>query len=867
MRSEIEIHVEERFGIDRVLEPVRIGVPFPKGMLCSGDRLRLKSEHGPALLQSRVLGRWSDGSAQWVLIEFLATVPAGRSVGYRLEVFSDAATAMVADSRLSVVEQAGRIVVDTGKGSFRIDKGTCPFSNSGSGDDVFASMIGSSITLTNTHGEPLRAEVEKLATRERGPIRAGVTGQGRFRKRKDTFARFRIAYHFFSGLPVFAMEFEVHNPRAARHPGGYWDLGDAGSIFFRDLSISISGLRKEGLLKWTTDPTGQYNAESGSRWILYQDSSGGENWNCHNHFDRHGRSTTSFRGYRVLRGESAKQEVIQTGDRALPTVSAQTRHGWISVAVQDFWQNFPKSLEFSGSELRIGLFPGKSTAGFELQGGERKRHTVFFEFGGETSRPGAITYLQLPLSVGLDPEWVERSGALPYFVSEKKDSNTRYASYVKRAIEGSDSFFSKREKIDEYGWRNYGDLYADHENTGHEGGRPLVSHYNNQYDFLYGAFVHYLRSIDPRWWELMVSSAKHVMDIDIYHTDEDKSAYNHGLFWHTDHHRDAGGSTHRTYSKSQMGPGGGPSNEHNYTTGLLSYYFFTGNPEAWEAVLELAGWVLAMDDGAKNLLGLFDDGPTGLATRTASADYHKPGRGAGNSINALLDAYWMTRERAYLESGEKLIRRCIHPADDIGRLRLNDPERKWSYLVFLQVLGKYLDMKTEMSEADYSFFYARESLLHYARWMSGNEVPYKDVLHKVEFPTETWPAHDVRKSCIFNFAAKYAPPEESPLFARKARHFFERSLGDLLTFETAATTRPMVIQIVNGPMQGYFDMHGTVLVPYVNHAHEFGRPADFIPQKSRLRKTILSKLKTAESDLKRIVLEAAMRFARSLKLG
>ena len=48
-------------------------------------------------------------------------------------------------------------------------------------------------------------------------------------------------------------------------------------------------------------------------------------------------------------------------------------------------------------------------------------------------------------------------------------------------------------------------------------------------------------------------------------------------------------------------------------------------------------------------------------------------------------------------------------------------EHRWSYTVFLQVLGKYLDMKTEAGVTDWMFSYARESLLHYARWIARYE--------------------------------------------------------------------------------------------------------------------------------------------------
>ena len=110
-----------------------------------------------------------------------------------------------------------------------------------------------------------------------------------------------------------------------------------------------------------------------------------------------------------------------------------------------------------------------------------------------------------------------------------------------------------------------------------------------------------------------------------------------------------------------------------------------------------------MDDGALTLLGVVDSGPTGLASKTVSLDYHGPGRGAGNSINALLDAYTLSNDRRYAAKAEELIQRCIHPSDDIGTLGLDDPEYRWSYLVFLQVLGKYLDLKLELQSQGHTF--------------------------------------------------------------------------------------------------------------------------------------------------------------------
>ena len=264
------------------------------------------------------------------------------------------------------------------------------------------------------------------------------------------------------------------------------------------------------------------------------------------------------------------------------------------------------------------------------------------------------------------PEWNAETKAIPFLLPTPADPDDRCESFLSGVVTGPRTFSVRREEIDEYGWRSYGDVYADHEAAYYKGDPPVVSHYNNQYDVLYGLLIQYLRSGDICWFDLAEPLARHIIDIDIYHTREDRAAYNGGMFWHTDHYRDAVTSTHRTYSRTNCGAvkrvyGGGPSNEHNYTSGLLLYHYITGSLEARDAVLGLAGWVVAMDDGATTLLGLMDAGPTGLASHTTQGDYHGPGRGCGNSINALLDAWLLTRSRDDLDKAESLIRRAVHP--------------------------------------------------------------------------------------------------------------------------------------------------------------------------------------------------------------
>jgi hypothetical protein len=936
----IPIRLKECHGFGRVNEPVRLGIPLSRGLLSESQKICVVSHLGQFIpSQTRPLCLWPDRSIKWLLLDIFVTLQAYENAAFTITPNGTGA-ASTTDPLTPIIwqESPEAFAVDTGAALFNIPKKEfAPFSSVKLGAVEILSGHGSWTRLLDKNGHEYHPSVERWRMEENGPLRASLLAEGNFlaQSRKPALS-FKARLTVFAGSAAVRVELQVRNPQAALHPGGLWDLGDPGSFFFKDLSIQLRPAGTVQQLEWYAEAPADVHSPRplageglGVRapistgcpltlalspcgggegteyplgeWTLYQDSSGGENWSSRNHIDCSGNLSVSFRGYRIDRRQNGQSERLTEGERATPGIRLRAESGWVAATVQDFWQNCPKALRWQESLLSIGLFPRESRNGFELQGGEQKRHTVWLDFG----LPGqetVLAQLQHPVQAWVDPRWVEETKAVSYFVAKQNDPNPEYLDYVDHIIEGPNSFCNKREIIDEYGWRNFGDLYADHEAVNvtvrsplpqageglgvrgmdsktdpitlalspihggegiesipvHDSGsRALISHYNNQYDFIYGALIHFLRAGDPRWRQLLDEAARHTIDIDIYHTDQDKSAYNHGLFWHTDHYKDAGTCAHRTYSRQNSGKGGyggGPSNEHNYTSGLLHYYYLTGDPEAAEAVLELASWVLGMDDGAQTLLGLIDDGPTGGASQTVSTLYHKPGRGAGNSINALLDAYRLTSDHHYLIKAETLVQRCIHPQDDIVALKLDEPEYRWSYLVFLQILGKYLDGKVEWGETDYCFYYARDSLLHYADWMLNNEVPYKDVLYKVEIPTETWPAHDIRKCHVLHLAAKYGPPDQRARFTEKANFFFHRCLTDLLSFDTAFLTRPLVILSVYGHVHAYFQKYQAENPDYRVHGYDFGSPQTFLPQKARVKGSLKRKLGVAVTELRRLSL-------------
>jgi hypothetical protein len=641
---------------------------------------------------------------------------------------------------------------------------------------------------------------------------------------------------YFLGLNVCRVQLTLHNWRAAEHPGGLWDLGNGGSVY---LTAAELKLKASGTIQYSLDPDAPFETVPGSSCFVNQYSSGGVNWSSSNHLDRHRKIPMKQSGIECfpVREENLSEK------RAVPILQRGSR----AICLPEFWQNFPKFIEARPEGLSLDLFPAVPETANEIQGGEQKTHTFYIAFDIDKITSHPLEWAREPLLPTLDPNYVESTQAIKYLTAKSTDSQSTYLKLVDQAIEGEDTFFRKREIIDEYGWRHFGDIYGDHEAVFHEGPTPLVSHYNNQYDPVAGFAYQFLRGGDRRWFSQMTELAQHVIDIDIYNTDEDKAAYNHGLFWHTYHYVDADTGTHRTYPKRGRippkgipVPGGGPANEQNYAHGLMLTYFLTGNKLAWDAAIGLAQWVIDMDDGGKTIFRWLTRHHTGLASSSRDPSYHGPGRGAANSISVLCDGFRLTQNRKFLNKAEELIRRVIHPSDDPTRILtlkhngrvLVDAENRWFYTMFLQALGKYLDLKVERNEFDSAYAYGRTCLLNYSRWMLEIEAPYLSNPEILEYPTETWVAQDMRKSEIFLYAAEHAEASERPLFLEKARYFFDYSVNTLDGMKTKSLCRPVVLLLSFGWMYNWFQKHPETVLPGPKESKtNFGQPTVFVPQK------------------------------------
>lgn len=841
----VPIIIQEYAGIDRINETVTVGIPFPKGLLKDISKLSLTDpDNGPIPVQTKVLAIWPDNSLKWILLDFQASVNAKTTK--QLELKWDDSYSLDYRPQIAFEEGEDFLQVDTGPAKFFINtKSFKPFDNVIIRKNKILDSNNSRIVLTDDSGTEFEPLIDNIIFETKGPLKTTLKVEGEFRlEDKSAFASFFSRISFFANSSMIRMEFTILNPRAAKHPGGLWDLGDPGSVFFRDLSITTA-------LKFNSTPPNisyrlyedpvpmdyQDFPRSSGRWyrgfekdrvgdltgatnlVIYQDSSGGENWRSLNHVNRYGEVKNSFRGYRVY----SDKKIIEQGLRANPVISIGDKEKKVFGAVKYFWQNFPKSLDAQNNTLKIGLFPLRYNDVFELQGGEQKTHTVFLDFRPAKKDNSSMEWCQSPLIAHATPEWYAESRVFSCLIPENEDSDSELTKLVKTAIQGNNTFFKKRDIIDQYGWRNFGEFYADHEAIGHEGSEPLISHYNNQYDCIYGALIQFLRSGDLKWFLLADQLCVHVKDIDIYHTDEDRPEFNRGLFWHTDHYIDAKTATHRCFSKKHAEYrnlatyGGGPALSHIYSKGFLLHYYMTGSCSSMDTVLELASFVSNNMDMVNTLLNHVFRGlqktqfylkkKLGKEKRVELDkvyDLNGPGRASGNALNTLLDAFILTKNDRYLLRAEDLICCCIHPDDDIDKRDLLDVENRWMYTVFLQSLCRYVDVKTDQNQFDCMWQYAGQSLIHYSKWMVDNEHLYLEKPEKLEYPNETWAAQDIRKCNILLYTSKYSESNLRQTFLDKAQYFYSEALSQFNKFETRILTRPIVLMLLYGMIYNHW---------------------------------------------------------------
>ena len=414
---DVPLTIYETGGVDRRQDICSTGVPLPCGLLKELAGIAVFDTAGKAVpAQFRVLERWRDAgegkgdlSIRWLLVTFLADVPAGGKSEYRLKTGENPPPA----KPIQIEEKS-----DAWKlGGLTINKDfSRPFR----------------LVLTDPDDKQITAADLPVSWTvwEAGPVRACLKAESPTVPGKFGFIAWIYAY---AGQNRCDMTLVLKNtPNDMQGP-----------LYFKDFSVVWEPAEAKGakdfLLggEWGKASTGTLNG--GQAVYLHQDSDGTDHWNT---FGKDGRMSPvldwtedksktkaalpAFRGYRVM----AETKELAAGDFAAGWSVLNSGHAGVSAAVRDYYQQYPKATGVAPGRIVLHLWPKhtKSFGGLHwLDDCTRKAHDLSFRTGSEPiTAVEAEAYsraLDFPLLAHPPAEWCYTAGALsrsPEHVRDKE---------------------------------------------------------------------------------------------------------------------------------------------------------------------------------------------------------------------------------------------------------------------------------------------------------------------------------------------------------------------------------------------------------------------------------------------------------------
>ncbi|HYF49396.1 MAG TPA: hypothetical protein VEJ63_08320, partial [Planctomycetota bacterium] len=661
------VTVHNELPVARAAEPVTLGVPFARGVLTDVSKLSVQDKDGHMLpSQARVQSKWGDGSVRWALLHFCGDLKASGATEFSVAEAGQPKKKAGANGNGNGAATTHTLKVDAGETRLSVNTGVLRFdidaANFRGFENVRILKRGGggwvpganpthhgSLYLKDKDGKIYSAAWGKLKSfviEDEGPLVVTARIEAEIADELGNgFVEYDLWVQAWAGKDVVRAWLTVRNSRpVSRRVLGRWPQGLPGSVYFKELGWKIApvqdgiqyvtlhsgGAPKVTDVSWSSVPhtiNFEQGASNGEVFrgpftkaaSLVQDSSGGENWFHRSHVNRDWRIPLSYKGWKAfVDGKEVKQ-----GDRADAWLALEDPRVGVAVGVRHFWQNFPKAVRAvkgadGKAEIAAALWPEEFDDVHELQGGEQKTHELVFHFYRGDGHGG------MPIPYG---HWLETANTMARalekptaFAEARVYAESTAFDYVhpyddkrcgryERVNEGSVvgkpfNLFTQQEALDEFGWRNFGDIQADCEGHGR-----ILSHYNLEYDMGYAFLMQCVRTVDERpdlalkWWALGEPSLRHESDMDVYHTNDDAhnfGVYNNGKHHHTDHLFEPGRATHRAYEDDELSGdlawyeirGGGPESQHMGSRGMLTYGWMAGYGPALKVVKGLADLVV-----------------------------------------------------------------------------------------------------------------------------------------------------------------------------------------------------------------------------------------------------------------------------------
>ncbi len=177
---------------------------------------------------------------RWLLLDWLADTEG--SEPYRAPDAWPGHQAVPGQQAACIVAREGTIVVETGPARFELGAGSgFPFQAVQIDGVPAVDAARTRFAVEDESGRLFLPHIITVQVEEPGPVRALVRVQGELAAAGvEPLADFEARLHFYAGSATVRFELTLRNARRADHPGGLWDLGNGGSIYLRDASLTVA---------------------------------------------------------------------------------------------------------------------------------------------------------------------------------------------------------------------------------------------------------------------------------------------------------------------------------------------------------------------------------------------------------------------------------------------------------------------------------------------------------------------------------------------------------------------------------------------------------------------------------------------------
>ncbi len=609
--EQLTIRVQDMSGTNRA-RPVSGGVPLAEGAAPAGCEFRLADAGGNAIpVQTQVIAPWKDGSARWVVVDFLAQPPEGEVTEYTLTwgLAEDSPATPAAGVSLAAegetLEIAGRLAV--------------------------------ALEMTDADGAGYTAHIEESAIETSGPVRTTLALRGQMRAEGGGRAiSFRLRATTWAGTSLVRLE-----PMIVADPDG------GIMVNLRELRLTLTP--KSGVTRARLGGETPVEVAGGQAARLLQ---------------------VDDENYRL-------EGIDGAGGKAQGWLEVEDGQGTVALALREFWQQWPKSLEVNEAGVALGLFPRFAEGNFDhmqpwykylylfegdhyrLRTGQARRWEVWVDMAGD----GAALALDAdaPLVPAADPAQAIATGVWDEIAPAGIHEMAAYDAWAERLF---DAYCESIEGQRDYGAMNWGDWF----------GERTVNWGNHEYDTTNQLLIQFARTGDPRYLRMAEAAGHHSSEVDTIHfVNDDLAEYFEENFGHANYpsragmvHEHAVGHVGCFYPIDTVrellvanGVGGGnprpytcldPYNlGHIFTQGMVRQYFLTGDPFMRETVETIGD----------NLAQLVEDREFKFMGSTHC------GRVTGWTMLALAGAYEIAWDERYLQAMKTLAEDAMTDQDPV----------------------------------------------------------------------------------------------------------------------------------------------------------------------------------------------------------